>query len=37
MTLGEFVARRRAAQLKERSPSQECVIDLCGLLGVNPD
>ena len=33
MTLGEFVAKWRASELKERSASQEHFIDLCRLLG----
>ena len=33
MTLGEFIAKWRASELKERSASQEHFIDLCRLLG----
>ncbi len=37
MTPGEIVAKRRAAQPKERSPLQEYMIDLSHLPGVKPD
>ena len=33
MTPGEFIAKWRASELKERSASQEHFIDLCRLLG----
>ena len=33
MTPGEFIARWRASELKERSAAQEHFIDLCRLLG----
>ena len=33
MTPGEFIARRRVSELKERSASQAHFIDLCRLLG----
>ena len=33
MTPGEFIAKWRASELKERSASQEHFIDLCWLLG----
>ena len=33
MTPGEFIAKWRAAELKERSAAQEHFIDLCRLLG----
>ena len=33
MTPGEFIAKWRASQLKERSASQEHFIDLCRMLG----
>ena len=33
MTPGDFIAKWRAAELKERSGSQEHFIDLCHLLG----
>ena len=33
MTPGEFIAKWRASELKERSASQEQFIDLCRLLG----
>ena len=33
MTPGEFIAKWRASELKERSASQEHFIDLCKLLG----
>ncbi len=33
MTPGTFIAKWRAAELKERSASQEHFIDLCRLLG----
>ena len=33
MTPGEFIAKWRASQLKERSAAQEHFIDLCRLLG----
>ena len=32
MTPGEFIAKWRASELKERSASQEHFIDLCRLL-----
>ena len=33
MTPGEFIAKWRVSELKERSASQEHFIDLCRLLG----
>ena len=33
MTPGEFIAKWRASELKERSASQEHFIDLCRMLG----
>ena len=33
MTLGEFIAKWRAPELKERSAAREHFIDLCRLLG----
>ena len=33
MTTGEFIAKWRASELKERSAAQEHFIDLCRLLG----
>ena len=33
MTPGEFIAKWRASELKERSAAQEHFIDLCRLLG----
>ena len=33
MTPGEFIAKWRASELKERSAAQEHYIDLCRLLG----
>ena len=33
MTPGEFIAKRRASDLKERSAAQEHLIDLSRLLG----
>ena len=33
MTPGEFIAKWRASESKERSTSQEHFIDLCRLLG----
>ena len=33
MTPGEFIAKRRASELKESSAAQEHFIDLCRLLG----
>ena len=33
MTLGAFIAKWRASELKERSAAQEHFIDLCRLLG----
>ena len=36
MTPGEFIAKWRASELKERSASQEHFIDLCRLLDESP-
>ena len=33
MTPGDFIAKWRASELKERSAAQEHFIDLCRLLG----
>ena len=33
MTAGEFIAKWRSSELKERSAAQEHFIDLCRLLG----
>ena len=33
MTPGEFIAKWRASELKERSAAQSHFNDLCGLLG----